>query len=356
MLLRKSVLFCLMASTILAGQAFGWGPDGHHVVGAIADKLIEGSSAEKHVDEILNKDSKQKIGLKDASVWADCAKGIDPKHNYEYRPNVATEECKPFESRRELIQMSNFVRWNDTTCDDWSPGNSCHALFHYTDIAIQRDEYTRTFKGKPLTGARNDDIVHALEAAIKVLQGEAPDKPFFQDKRDNNRRREALLMVAHYVGDIHQPLHVGAVYLDPHGNPVDPDMAAWNGQMETQGGNLISVNTNEKNLHATWDSIPEWMKFCRLKSRLIREARHVAPMPKELAPADWPRALATDTLKEAREAFQGLSFGKKENGFWPATLSAAYIDKMNGIKERQLVKAGARLAQLLERIWPEAGD
>lgn len=31
------------------------------------------------------------------------------------------------------------------------------------------------------------------------------------------------MLIAHFVGDLHQPLHVGAVYLHANGVVVDPD-------------------------------------------------------------------------------------------------------------------------------------
>ena len=35
-------------------------------------------------------------------------------------------------------------------------------------------------------------------------------------------KQEALRVLAHLVGDVHQPLHVGAIYLDAPGNAVNP--------------------------------------------------------------------------------------------------------------------------------------
>ncbi|MFX8926146.1 S1/P1 nuclease, partial [Acinetobacter baumannii] len=79
----------------------------------------------------------------------------------------------------------------------------CHKQYHYSDIAIQRSSYSLG----PV-GTREDDIVGAVAAATHVLRDEPAPAPFnIKDKR------EALLLLVHYVGDLHQPLHVGAVYL-----------------------------------------------------------------------------------------------------------------------------------------------
>ena len=76
------------------------------------------------------------------------------------------------------------------------PGDeSCHKAYHYTDEAIQRSKYALGS-----AGTRDFDVVAAITAAIHVLKGEPAPPPFnIKDKR------EALLMLAHYVGDIHQP-------------------------------------------------------------------------------------------------------------------------------------------------------
>ena len=55
---------------------------------------------------------------------------------------------------------------------------------------------------------------------------------------------------------------------------------------------------------------------------------------------------------EAKEAFAHVRFSGNVDGHWNATLPAGYAARMEHIKERQLVKAGARLALALRAIWP----
>jgi hypothetical protein len=80
MRLRQSSTYCLLCVFLTFNQASAWGPDGHHTVGAIADRMITGTHASTEVKAILGD-----ISLQDAAVWADCAKGIDPKKNYTYQ-------------------------------------------------------------------------------------------------------------------------------------------------------------------------------------------------------------------------------------------------------------------------------
>ena len=60
------------------------------------------------------------------------------------------------------------------------------------------------------------------------------------------------------MGDLHQPLHVGVVYLSPSGKEVHPDKAGMSDQQKeasaTAGGNFIELG--DKNVHAIWDEVP----------------------------------------------------------------------------------------------------
>ena len=68
--------------------------------------------------------------------------------------------------------------------------------------------------------------------------------------------------------------------------------------------------------------------------------------------ADWSTEWATDAVRAARRAFVGVRFGVKHAGRWPARLPSGYSARINDVKREQVVKAGARLAQLLQAVWP----
>ena len=196
-----------LSIALFATAAAPWGADGHHTVGAIADRLIAGTHAQAQVNALLGG-----LTLEQAAVWADCAKGVDPGKDFAYTSAGKYPECAIFETPAGEAEMVDFVKRNDTNCPR-APGDaSCHTQYHYTDEAIQRKRYQ---PGD--VGTRNFDVVAAISATIHVLKGEPAPAPF-----DIKDKREALLLLAHYVGDIHQPLHVGAVYLDAAGDIVDP--------------------------------------------------------------------------------------------------------------------------------------
>jgi hypothetical protein len=331
-------LACLLAC--FCAPASAWGPAGHHTIGAIADRLIAGSNAAKHVARLLHGGT-----LQDAAVWADCARAIDPAENYAYTSPGRYPECAIYETPALEAEMADYVRRNDTNCGRGPTEESCHKQYHYADIAVQRRHYLPNE-----TGARNDDIVAATDAAIRVLKGEPAPAPF-----DIKNKREALLLLAHYVGDIHQPLHVGAVYLDARGRRVDPDKVGFRPATATRGGNQIIVpagadRLKPTNLHHLWDDIPAAMTVSFVDSKWLARARAVRRTGGALD--DWPTAWANQTLYQSRSAFAKVKFGRKKGDNWRATLPANYDAKMDAIKERQLIRAGARLAQVLKAIWP----
>jgi hypothetical protein len=327
---------CLAGYLLVASsQAFAWGADGHQVAGAIADRLIAGSHAATQVNTILGG-----ISLQDAGVWADCAKGIDPKKDYTYQTRGEYPKCKIYETPQMEAEMSDFVRRNDTNCALKPGAGSCHRQYHYTDVAIQHARYDRKY-----FGTRNDDIVGAMAAAIHALMGDPTPAPFnFKDSR------EALRVLVHYVGDIHQPLHVGAVYLDDAGRRVNPDAGAFDGQADTRGGGRIKLDGTGGNLHTLWDDIPPSLTVSHLNAAMLKQAKAV---PETDGPVfDWPTRWADDTIVIARQAFAGLTFGNLQNGNWNATLPAEYGSTKDRIQKEQLVKAGTRLAELLRTLWP----
>jgi hypothetical protein len=320
--------------------AFAFGPEGHRTIGAIADRLLADTNAGAQVEVILGG-----LSLQEAGVWADCAKGVDPTRGFAYTAAGRYPECKVFETGPLEAEMSDFVRRNDTNCARRRTDESCHKRYHYTDVAIQRSHYAARY-----VGARDDDVVAALMAAIRVLRGEPAAPPFAI-----GNSREALLLLAHLVGDIHQPLHVGAVYLDPQGRRIDPDVGGADTSNDTRGGNRIMAlatvrDSPAESLHHLWDALPATQTVRHVDAGWIEQARAVAPTGGEML--SWPSTWANETLLEARRAYRGLRFSQSDHGDWTVVLPRSYADTMNTVKRKQLIEAGARLAQVLRAVWP----
>jgi hypothetical protein len=319
-----------------------WGPGGHQAVGALAQRLIAGTHAARETRRLLGR-----VNLAQASVWADCAKGVS-EQTLRYESAGRFEECRVFENQPGgTDRMVEFVRRNLTNCAIHAGEEKCHRRYHYTDVSVQQSEYRAG-----LAGTRDDDVVAAIVAAVRVLKDPAtstpscahPNGPFcFANKT------EALMVLVHYVGDLHQPLHVGAIYLDSRGREVNPDRGGLDPATSTRGGNKLV--TQSSNLHKIWDSVPQRLTAANVDAAWVAKARAVAPNAGDSE--GWPAEWASDSLGEAKHAFEGVTFrSKSSQGQWPVETPPGYSSRIVSVKETQLTAGGAHLAQLLQDIWP----
>jgi S1/P1 Nuclease len=345
-------LFCLHSASALA-----WGYQGHRVVGSIADHLLN-DNARAQVQKILNEAApanlRRDLDLRKSGPWADCVKSVERRSDGTYAYVVNPEHlewevpCTPFKSEVERARMVDYAARNWSNCvyqPDGAdkPPSACHNTYHFDDVAIQRDHFDRNFQG---TNAH--DLVAAISAAIAVLSDQPAPPPFsIRDKK------EALLMLAHFVGDLHQPLHVASVYLDADGRLVDPDIAhAVDPDTATIGGNAIQ--DQNVNLHGEWDDIPTDIGDAATKE-LLAEARGVPASQGSIE--TWPAIWATDTIQVSHQAFDGLNYQRSEpppKVEWIVRFDdhTAYLWLADLIKRKQLAKGGARLAEVLNAVWP----
>ncbi len=312
-------LLILLFACAAAVSAFAWGDDGHRTIGAMADTLIAGTDAAKHVHDLLGEET-----LSTASVWADQVKGRDNQ----------TPEMLQFKA-----------------------ANPNHFVFHYTDIPFEEPKYR-----DDSIGATNVDVVHAIPACILILQG----KPEAQTLFTNVTPRVALRLLAHYIGDIHQPLHVGAGYLDKT-KFVDPNGYAGHFGDDQGANRLVFGGTNK--LHFFWDITVVQLNM--LKAHVETPQEYAALLLAKPAPEwrtasplletdrDWANeslALAAKVhdVKVLDEDDSQLDYRtKKPRPIWHIQdLSPDYIAWSCKTAEEQMTKAGYRLAATLEAIWP----
>ncbi len=357
------------AFALLCGPAFAYGPIGHEIVGAVADERLANSPAGSKIHALLDG-----LTLEKAAVIPDEIKGWDKK-------GADDPDIFHYSSRPQIdAQLRDFWRANQPTHDIHSPAPS-HHWFHYTDVPVFAPHQYADGK----TGRTQWDIVHAMRYCIAVLKGTTPE----QNERKVTKPI-AVILLAHFVGDIHQPLHVGAEYFDDHGQAVDPDKGAAG--MEDQGGNTIMLRHSataaaksghaESKLHGYWDNnavmanlpdLPDSMpkEERRAKMDAARKALVQEFVAKE--PADWrmrpdlaltayPEAWANEILPIAREAHERLAFtdvhAKQEEDHVLATGFAQEKSARDGVSydewaarvvRQELHKAGWRLADLLEK-------
>ncbi|MFZ6649523.1 S1/P1 nuclease [Undibacterium sp. TJN25] len=336
--MKKYFLALLFSALCLPQFSFAFGPDGHQSIGAVADALLAGTKAGEKVKTLLGGATLEKM-----SIWADCAKGVSPDKDFAYTSAGRYPECAPFETPEGMAAMSDFVRRNNSNCHPGADEENCHKQYHYTDVSLQHDHYKTGY-----AGTSDHDIVHAMQAMVQILEGKPAPAPF-QIKDE----KEALILLTHYVGDVHQPLHVGSIYLDASGKVINPDEGKFDKTTNTVGGNVLMCPCG--NLHSMWDDVPQNFKRGRANDSLIKKARTVArdTSPFEQWPVDW----ADDSIKAARVLYQGTAFSKASMGAkgpsWSIALPLEYEKLMYTMKEDALANGGAHLAQLLQAIWPD---
>jgi hypothetical protein len=240
--------------------------------------------------------------------------------------------------------MTDYASRNWTNCDYSGRPTKCSLSYHFADVNVhEHDDYLGSY-----FGAQPYDIVHAIEAAEIVLKCKtgqtcAAPQPFnIADKR------EALLLLAHFIGDVHQPLHVGAVYLDEN-NTETGDTGA-----PTIGGNfLLLAPAYRENLHHSWDEIPSKLGTVP-SSAAIASACLIAPLPNPVA--DPPEKWASESVAAANIAYGGMTFTRDAHHSkeWDAQLAnpSTYAATQHSLQVQRLIAAGARLAEVLNSVWP----
>lgn len=332
-------LLAVLAANPLSQPAMAFGAQGHEFSGAVADRLLKPRAAAR-VTGLLG------MNLALASTWADCVKDVAPgPTGFSYVPDPRSHlACRAFETPRGIARMTDYVSRNSNNCGAADRAAACHKAYHFADVAIQHDRYDRAF-----VGTSDHDVVSALNAAVGVLRGRPAAPPF-----SIKDQTEALLLLAHLVGDVHQPLHVGAIYIDAHGRATDPDANAAppDPTSSTRGGN--SIIDGATNLHAEWDAVPAALQPNRIRSTTLAKARRVASTPNDLS--TWPTAWAGETVRSSHIVFEGLSLQHDaiKPGHWTVEFEdrGEYAKRRGELQRQQLITAGARLAQLLNALWP----
>jgi len=334
---RNALVVATLVATLAAASlpALAWGPYGHQAVGAIADQLIAGTATAKKVREVLGGN------LQMAAVWADCAKAVESSGgSWAYTRPGTYQECAQFENAASQTAMVAFVKRNATRCGGFASAAQCwHKAYHFTDIAIQQPKYDPA-----LPGANPNDLVHAIGAAITVLQGGKSPAPI-----NIASQREALRLLSHYIGDLHQPLHVGSIYLSDAGKPLNPANAQQAHDHDNAGGNQLLLKGLK--LHAVWDGVPGKLTTTLMTGAGAAEARKLKPATGAID--RWPTAWASETLADADQAFKGLKIAPKAGDTWVVTATEPdYRLAREALQHQQIVKAGARLAQIVTTLWP----
>lgn len=280
-------MFRLVAVIVLLAApkpAYAWWDYGHRVIAAIAMRevapatraAIERLLAE---ERLLETPTCPAATLQDAAVWPDCIKPLGDRYAYAFAWHYQNVDvCKPFDMK--------------SACAN---GNC---------VSSQIDRSARMLADT------------ALPVRVRV---------------------EALAFLAHFVGDLHMPLHAG-------------DRGDLGGNAVKTAYGLIAGRTN---LHLMWDGY------------LAERAITTPPTGPEgliqaLGAAEKSAMAAGTTEDWAREAWtlsRELAYGKLPDGpCGPAPTQRPVLDEATTQSllpdvRRQIARAGLRLARMLDTAF-----
>ena len=306
-----------------ADLLFGWGAEGHRAIGKLAQELIS-SETQVKVQQLLDECGDE--DLASASTWAD-----------EVRVNAHLDRARPGDAEAFNRQFPANPSW------------------HFVNLPLGTSSFAeaeRFIQGQ-------NDVIHAIERCIAVLEAR-------ESVSGELSRTQALRLLVHFVGDIHQPLHCGTGFYrlsdtKPPALVTNPQEAF--GLPNDRGGNDLFYGPKEE-LHALWDiglveEIADTFDFRSLEAYLRQEYLRRSWPPTAGDFHRWAETWALESVKVANSAYAGIRYNSFEtmdepNPLWISiTLPPDYEEKNTTVAAQQLIKAAVRLAQLLDQLrWP----
>lgn len=283
------LLLACFTSLTLAVPAQAWWEDGHIIVCRIAESRLTKES-QAGIKDLLGDGVEGERAISDARMcnWAD------------------------------LIRSSGTLNRKYPKNDTW----------HYVniDIGTKREDFK--------VSDDNNHVIGAIERFKKVLK---------DPKAEKQDRKEALLFLIHFVGDMHQPLHTGFRDNDRGGNlqPIKSVLGKVEGKM---------------NLHKVWDGYILQAERGELTNedfakRLIEEIKgdEIAKWSKGEV-SDWAWESHTIVVERIYKFSDGKDLPKRTD---PAVELTAdnYVKGNQPIVREQLKKSGVRLAKVLNECF-----
>jgi hypothetical protein len=258
MAMKKIVVISLILCCC-ATTVFPWGPTGHRATGWIAEKYLT-KKARKQLERILKGQS-----LAMATTWMD-----DVRSDSTYKHMT-----------------------------DW----------HWVTIPTGQT-YDQSTKNP------NGDIIQTLERIIAELEQKD------QKKLSDQQQMIYIMMIAHLIGDIHQPLHVGG--------------------KDDKGGNDVKLQwmRDDTNLHRVWDS--DMIDETRLSYTELAQSLDKVD---EMQIGKWQKSSVRDWAAESQ------SYEKQVYDYSGTRLGYTYSYRNFPTVRLRLLQAGVRLAGVLNKIY-----
>lgn len=222
---------------------------------------------------------------------------------------------------RDLLNPGETLADASTWADEVRRQIPESAPWHYVNVPITEEKYSARFC--PEQGC----VVEKIGDFLRVLAD--PQAP-------RAERQKALRFVAHFVQDLHQPVHVG--------------------HRDDRGGNDLQVQFFGKgsNLHRVWDSglieraFADEDQLLHDLAGLEKDSRDDARWSGGTA-EDW----ATESLLAARDAYRAT--GQDRELKRGEKLGDAYQEANLPVARKRLAQSAARLAGLLNAAFAGKG-
>ncbi|MCM3872792.1 MAG: S1/P1 nuclease [Pyrinomonadaceae bacterium] len=293
----KSALAAILLGLIICSPStsLGWGAGGHMMVAQIAFKRMNPRARAK-ANELLA------IPINPAAVTAQSKNFVASAH--------WADDLRPF------AEFDSFKE------------------LHFIDSPFSTG-------GTTLPVLPTPNIVTALQENVNILK----------TSTDKNAQAQALRLIIHFVGDIHQPLHC-ATRVDSSNPEGD------------RGGNIVSImvrgtdgKLQKSNLHSYWDggigSFPPTGANFRPPPLSQISAAVARTLPGN--PATNPDLKLDDPFNfdswanESFELAKDVAYKGMKNGTKPSTV---YKNRATRVVRQRVAWGGYRLAALLNDIWP----
>src|SRR4051812_23605641 len=106
--MRNIGLVIALCGAFGGAPALAWEHQGHELVGAIAQEMLDGTKAGAQVKQILGH-----VTLAQAAKWPDCVRSVAPDFVYHSKGT----ECTAFETSGEQSRMEDYARRNWKVCE-----------------------------------------------------------------------------------------------------------------------------------------------------------------------------------------------------------------------------------------------
>jgi hypothetical protein len=292
-----------LLSLFLAAPAWSWGFTAHRIIAIIAEQRLSPPVREKIRKLLMD----GKYSLVDISVCADRLRDTDRK-----RPE--DEMCR---------LVAGAVP-------------STNGTWHYISIPVPTS--AKTLEGFCPQG---NCVTAKITSFAEMLR----------TSKDQAEQRQALLFLVHLVADIHQPLHAVDRSCDKGGNSERVNFFV-------EGKKHADVN-----LHHVWDT--DELELLMTDYNVTDEHAIAEALIASIAPTEaesWvgatPEQIAWESYRIAiARVYPAVPYhdfcGGDESAPGETDLSQSYEEDGSKVVQKQLMKAGVRLAVMLEAALAE---